>query len=105
LYNNNLMRIRTVPEIDSGFLAMQMRTPLFRRQLEKIKRATTSVAAIYLKDLIRLEVLLPPITEQCRIVAEVDGRLSIAREVEAEVNANLKRASLLRQAVLAHAFG
>jgi len=101
LYNNNLMRIRTTPEIDSAFLAMQMCTPAFRRQLEKVKRATTSVAAIYLKDLVRLPVIVPPVTEQCRIVAEVDRRLSIVRGVEAEVDANLMRAQALRQSVLA----
>lgn len=43
--------------------------------------------------------------EQHRIAAEVDRRLSIVREVEAEVEANLKRAQALRQAVLARAFG
>jgi type I restriction enzyme S subunit len=47
---------------------------------------------------------LPPLDEQHRIVAEVDRRLSIVREVEAEVDANLKRAQVLRQAVLAKAF-
>lgn len=47
---------------------------------------------------------LPPPEEQCRIVAEVSRRLSIVREVEAEVDANLKRARALRQAVLARAF-
>lgn len=48
---------------------------------------------------------LPSLDEQHRIVAEVDRRLSIVREVEAEVDANLKRAQALRQAVLAKAFG
>ena len=47
---------------------------------------------------------LPPLPDQRRIVAEVDRRLSIVREVEAEVNANLKRAQALRQAVLHSAF-
>ncbi|HVC18330.1 MAG TPA: restriction endonuclease subunit S [Rhodanobacter sp.] len=51
-----------------------------------------------------LPVPLPPLREQHRIVAEVDRRLSIVREVEAEVDANLKRAQALRQAVLARAF-
>ena len=47
---------------------------------------------------------IPPVAEQHRIVAEVDRRLSIVREVEAEVDANLKRAQALRQAVLSKAF-
>ena len=49
-------------------------------------------------------IALPPLAEQHSIVAEVDRRLSIVREVEAEVDANLKRAQALRQAVLAKAF-
>ncbi|MBA4176574.1 MAG: hypothetical protein C0505_08425 [Leptothrix sp. (in: Bacteria)] len=49
-------------------------------------------------------IALPPVAEQHRIVAEVDRRLSIVRGVEAEVDANLKRAQSLRQAVLAKAF-
>ncbi|EQD37442.1 type I restriction-modification system, S subunit, partial [mine drainage metagenome] len=51
-----------------------------------------------------LPVPLPPLREQHRIVAEVDRRLSIVREVEAEVDANLKRAQALRQSVLTRAF-
>jgi type I restriction enzyme, S subunit len=51
-----------------------------------------------------IAVPLPPLAEQHRIVTEVDRRLSIVREVEAEVDANLKRAQALRQAVLARAF-
>lgn len=47
---------------------------------------------------------LPPLVEQARIVAEVDRHLSILREVEAEVDANLQRAQALRQATLAQAF-
>ncbi len=49
-------------------------------------------------------VLLPPVAEQVRIVAEVDRHLSIVREVEAEVDTNLKRAQALRQATLSKAF-
>ena len=47
---------------------------------------------------------LPPLSEQARIVAEVDRHLSIIREVEAEVDANRQRAQALRQATLAKAF-
>jgi type I restriction enzyme S subunit len=48
---------------------------------------------------------LPAPLEQHRVVAEVDRRMSIAREVQAEVGVNLKRAQALRQAVLTRAFG
>ena len=51
-----------------------------------------------------LPIALPPLAEQTRIVAEVDRHLSIIREVEAEVDTNLKRAQALRQATLQNAF-
>jgi type I restriction enzyme, S subunit len=65
---------------------------------------STSVAAVYQKDLLPLAVALPPMDEQLRIVAEVDCYLSVIREVEAEVDANLQRAQALRQSVLSKQF-
>ncbi len=56
------------------------------------------------EQLAAASIALPPLADQHRIVAEVDRRLSIVREVEAEVDANLKRAQALRQGVLARAF-
>ena len=47
---------------------------------------------------------LAPLAEQNRIVAEVDRRLSLVREVEIQVDANLKRAERLHQSILALAF-
>jgi len=52
----------------------------------------------------RYRVPVPPMDEQHRIVAEVDRRLSIVREVEAEVEANLKRGHVLRQGILSAGF-
>ena len=53
---------------------------------------------------VKLVLPVPPAAEQARIVAEVDRHLSIIREVEVEVEANLQRAQALRQATLAKAF-
>ncbi|MGH9427770.1 MAG: restriction endonuclease subunit S, partial [Terriglobia bacterium] len=47
---------------------------------------------------------LPPISEQQFVVAEVERRLSVIDELEATVEANLKRADRLRQATLQKAF-
>jgi len=67
-------------------------------------KQTTNLASINLGKLSAFPVPLPPLPEQHRIVAEVDRLLSIAREAEAEVDANLRRAQGLRQAILQRAF-
>jgi type I restriction enzyme S subunit len=47
---------------------------------------------------------IPPLSEQNRIAAEVERRLSLADDLEALVKINLKRAERLRQSILKRAF-
>jgi type I restriction enzyme S subunit len=47
---------------------------------------------------------LPPLTEQEQIVSEVERRLSVISQLEATIEANLKRAERLRQSILREAF-
>jgi type I restriction enzyme S subunit len=49
-------------------------------------------------------VRIPPLSEQKRIVAEVERRLSVVEELETVVSANLQRARRLRQSILQKAF-
>jgi type I restriction enzyme, S subunit len=51
-----------------------------------------------------LELPVPPLAEQERIVAEVERRLSVVEELSALVTANLQRATRLRQSILQQAF-
>ena len=72
-------------------------------RLESIAPATAQ-KNINLEVLTSLPVLVPPRVEQDEIVAEVDRRLSVVDEIEAQVDANLKRAARLRQGILKRAF-
>lgn len=56
------------------------------------------------KSVAALAVPLPPIAEQARIVAEVERRLSVLDELQTVVNADLQRATRLRQSILQKAF-
>ncbi len=47
---------------------------------------------------------VPSLKKQAEVIGEVERCLSIAREVEVEVDTNLKRASALRQTALAAVF-
>ena len=52
----------------------------------------------------QIRIPLPPLSEMGRISAEVERRLSVIDELEIQVEANLKRAERLRQAILKRAF-
>ena len=45
--------------------------------------------------------LLPPLAEQTRIVAEVERRLSVVEDLESVVSAKLQCATRLRQSIFA----
>jgi len=104
IYNNNLMRIRTPGQISPFLLVYQMCSHEFRKRMEKVKRATTNVAALYAKDMLPLPVLLMCQAEQHRIVEEIERRFSIDDAVEKVVDQNLKQAERLRQSILKRAF-
>jgi len=64
----------------------------------------SNVPQINHSDIEPLLIPLPPLTEQVQIVAEVERRLSVADEIEATLDAELKRAERLRQSILKRAF-
>ena len=104
VFNNNLMRLRFVEEALPAFVAIQMCSKPFRAIMEGAKRATTSVAAVYGKDLRPLPIALPPLAEQHQIVTEVEARTTAIDHLEAELDQQLTRANRLRQSTLADAF-
>ena len=97
------MLMRPSPAISSSFLLSALLSPVVKDLIDRVA-VGSGVKHLRVGDVERLPVPLPPIAEQARIVAEVDRHLSIIREVEAEVDANLQRAQALRQAVLSRAF-
>jgi len=78
--------------------------PVIRAWLESVVATTAGQYNLNIAKLNKLPIPLPPLDEQRRIVAEVERRLSVVREVESAVDAGLVRAGRLRQAVLRSAF-
>lgn len=72
LYNNNLMRIRFCDEADPIYVHSYLWSFEGQRQLEARKSGTTSVFAIYAKDLMTLEIPVPPIERQREFVSRVE---------------------------------
>ena len=52
----------------------------------------------------KAQISIPPLTEQTQIVSQIERHLSVADEIEAAIESELKRAERLRQSILKHAF-
>jgi type I restriction enzyme S subunit len=89
--------------IDPHWVEIWFRNP---RKIVEMTAKSHEVArkTLNLEDVRFATVAIPSLTEQQQIVAEVERRLSIADEAEAQVNTDLERAGRLRQAILAKAY-
>ncbi len=99
-----MMRFRLMPGVLSRYVELYLGSRIGKRRLTANAKWAVNQASINQRDVQATEIPLPTLERQAQIVAEVDRRLSIVREVEAEVDANRKRARALRQACLATAF-
>jgi type I restriction enzyme, S subunit len=104
IHQNHVFRARPYSVGISGKLISWWGNTFGKDYFLREGKQTTNLASINMTKLSAFPVPIPPLAEQLRIVAEVDRRLSIVGEVEAEVDANMKRAQALRQAVLIQAF-
>ena len=105
VYPDKLIRVRVpVSTLLPEFLAIAASTGNTRAFLESKIRTTAGQSGISGGDLKALPLVLPSPVEQRRIVDEIDLRFTLICGVEAQVDANLKRAERMRQAVLQTAF-
>ena len=95
--------LRPHAESPMNYLTIAMASDSVFKQATEVSTGTAQMT-VPLSGLRSIAIGLPPKAEQVRIVAEVDRHLSIVREVETEVDTNLKRAQALRQSTLAKAF-
>jgi type I restriction enzyme S subunit len=80
-FNNNIIRIRFFENVEPDAIAVQFRFSRVQQALENRKAGTTSVFAIYWKDLKTLPVLLPPLPIQQKFATIVE---SIERQKTAQ---------------------
>jgi type I restriction enzyme S subunit len=100
LFNNNIMRIRFKPGILPEFMMGLFQSEWLKQKLERVKSGTTSVFAIYYKDLADLPIVLPPLSLQTEFATLVE-RLVQLRSVHRE---GLRQADYLFQTLLHRAF-
>lgn len=105
LHPDKLIRVQTVAQGPLPmYLEVACNVGVSRNHIEGRARTTAGQTGISGFDIKQMPIPLPPLAEQAEIAAEVDRRLSVVSEVEGTVEANLKRAERLRQAILEQAF-
>ena len=104
MLSDKILRFRLAPRLDPKWLLICLQSKFGRSEIERLATGNQESMRNIGQDRIKqIRLPLPALTEQRHIVAEVDRRLSIVREVEAEVDASLRRAQVLRAAVLGRA--
>jgi type I restriction enzyme, S subunit len=93
----------TKVDVDPSFIESAVASRVVQDQVLGITKGVAQLK-VNLANFSTIALPLPPYTEQARIAAEVDRQLSIIREVEVEVDANLQRAQVLRQSILHRSF-
>jgi len=96
LINNNILRLRFTEAMESAYLVQYLRSKDGVSRLDRLKVGTTSVFAIYQKDLMALRVPVPPVAAQrefAAVVAKIDAqreRIERALALEDELFASLQ---------------
>lgn len=102
--NQAIAVFRSMPSYSRGFLALCLRAEQVLSWATSRAKATAGQFNLTLEICRDLPLPLPPLAEQEHIADEVEQRLSVVSELEATVEANLKRAERLRQSILREAF-
>jgi len=105
IFPDTMIRVRITSSLrETGWIAAIWQSSIIRSQIEAKAKTTAGIHKVSQADLKSITLPLPPLAEQEEIVAEVERRLSVIEEVEAQVEAGLKRAARLRQSILKRAF-
>jgi type I restriction enzyme, S subunit len=95
--------LKLVDSVEPFFLQHALNSPVCYSQSQKFTHGVGN-QDLGLTRMVNIALTLPSMKEQQQIIAEIKRRLSVADEIEATLNAELKRAERLRQAILKRAF-
>ena len=105
LYAGYLIRLRPNGEkANSKFLLYTLESYNLRVQIEEKAKSTSGVNNINSAEIQSLQISLPPLPDQQRIVQEIESRLSQAEAAESRIAEALQKTEALRQSILKKAF-
>ena len=104
VHQNHLIKIRFNPLELGKFVLFWLLSNAGREQIMIVASSTSGLYTLSISKVSALSVPIPPIMEQMRIVEKIERRISVAEEIEHQLDQGLMRAERLRQSILKHAF-
>ena len=104
LFESNMMRARIATASEAKYVELYLHSDSGRQRLTKDAKWAVNQASINQQDVKSTLLPLPPLAEQEVIVEAVEDQLSVIEHLETDLDAKLKSAQGLRQAILRHAF-
>ena len=100
----DLMRLRPNKlVVYDKFLIYAINCNVVQNQFKAITKGTTR-PRVNLTIVREIQIPLPPLPEQRRIVQEIESRLSVCDKIEESIDHSLKQSEALRQSILKKAF-
>ena len=100
--SGNIIVVRPLDDASGGTLFAILSSEVFRPKIEVIRRGATTLLSLSAKDLAKLEIQLPPHSEQRRIAALVNDALTAYRSA---IDAAEIRSALVRRLLDQRLFG
>ncbi len=104
VFESNMMRIKLPPHLSIKYIEFFLHSYIGIKQLQKNAKQAVNQASINQQDVKSVIVPIPPLSEQYRIVEILEEKFSVIDSLESLVNANIRRAVNLKQAILKKAF-
>lgn len=105
IINQALLRIRLKKDIlGYKFFIYLFRSEIFQKMIFARSRGTAMPNLIGIKEFRLITITVPPLSEQIKIVDEIERHFSIADQIEQTIEQGLKQSDRLRQSILKKAF-
>lgn len=105
VHQNHLIRVRPGPRLDHRFLGLLWNSPAIRDELSRVASSTSGLHTLSVTKLKRIELPLPPLEEQQRIVEILEDRLSRLDAADAYLASSRKRLVSMERSALDSLFG
>ena len=104
LFNNNIMRVRFKHGINPFLVSFYLNSKEGKQKLDKCKKNTTNIAAIYAKNLNQIQIPIMSKDEQTEIVRILDDLLVKEQQAKEAAEGVLEQIDLIKKSILARAF-